>query len=295
MKTVVIGLGLIGGSIAIDLRKAGIATHIIGVENNPDHAARALEIGLVDEISSLEGAVSQADLVITAIPVNAIKAVLIKVFDHISDFAIVIDTGSTKSMICKAIEKHARRSQFVAAHPLAGTENSGPNAAFSGLFNHKTNIVCEKDKSSDKALQVADDVFNALQMRTIFMDPIEHDKHVAYVSHLSHVSAFLLGQTVLDMEKDEKNIFNLASSGFASTVRLAKSSPDMWAPIFEQNAEYLSQALLEYIMQLQKFQYHLMKRDIKELHRIMVDANRIRKVLDGIELKQQTQKQLIEK
>jgi len=293
MKTAIIGLGLIGGSMAIDLRKAGLATRLVGVEKNPDHANRALELGLVDKVTTLEDAVAQADLVITAIPVNAINGVLIKVLDRLSESAIAIDTGSTKSMICKAIENHARRSQFVAAHPLAGTENSGPDAAFSGLFFQKTNIICEKERSSDKALVLAGQIFAALQMRTIFMDPVEHDKHVAYVSHLSHVSAFLLGQTVLDIEKDEKNIFNLAGSGFASTVRLAKSSPDMWAPIFEQNAEYLSQALLEYIMHLQKFQYHLMKRDVKELHRIMTGANHIRKVLEGLDVKEKP-KQLAE-
>jgi prephenate dehydrogenase len=294
MKATIIGTGLIGGSIAIDLRKAGIASKLVGVELVKENAARAVEIGLVDEVLPLEQAVVGADLVITAIPVNAIRTVLLKVLDTIDDNAIVIDTGSTKTQICKAIENHARRAQFIAAHPLAGTENSGPDAAFSGLFDQKTNIICEQEKSSAKALAMANTIFDTLGMRTIFMDPVEHDKHVAYVSHLSHVSAFLLGQTVLDIEKDEKNIFNLAGSGFASTVRLAKSSPDMWAPIFEQNAEYLSQALLEYIMQLQKFQYHLMKRDVKELHRIMVDANRIRKVLDGIEHKQKP-KQLIEK
>jgi prephenate dehydrogenase len=196
-------------------------------------------------------------------------------------------------MICKAIADHEKRSQFVAAHPLAGTENSGPDAAFSGLFKGKTNIICEEQKSSAAALRLAHQIFSTLEMRTISMDPVEHDKHVAYVSHLSHVSAFLLGQTVLDIEKDEKNIFDLAGSGFASTVRLAKSSPDMWAPIFEQNAENLSQALLEYIMHLQKFQYHLMKRDVKELHRIMTSANHIRKVLEGLEPKQKPN-QLVE-
>jgi prephenate dehydrogenase len=294
MKTTIIGVGLIGGSMAIDLRKAGIATHVFGVENNATHAARALELGLVDKVISLDDCVKQSQLIITAIPVNAIKSVLLKILDSISDDVIVVDTGSTKSMICKAISGHPRRNQFVAAHPLAGTENSGPDAAFSGLFREKTNIVCEQDKSGAAALKIADAIFEALGMRTIFMDPVEHDKHVAYVSHLSHVSAFLLGKTVLDIENDEKNIFNLAGSGFASTVRLAKSSPEMWAPIFEQNAEYLSQALLEYIMHLQKFQYHLMKRDVKELHKIMVDANRIRKVLEGIE-HQQKPKQLIEK
>jgi prephenate dehydrogenase len=154
------------------------------------------------------------------------------------------------------------------------------------LFRDKTNIICEKEKSSDHALAIAEKVFRALGLKTIFMEPEEHDKHVAYVSHLSHVSSFLLGQTVLDIERDEKNIFALAGSGFSSTVRLAKSSPDMWAPIFEQNAEYLSQALLEYIMHLQKFQYYLMKRDVQELHRIMKDANHIREVLNGIELQQ---------
>lgn len=285
MRTAIIGLGLIGGSMAIDLRKTGITSAIVGVEKDPDHAERAKKLGLVDWVAPLAEAVASVDLVITAIPVNAIKAVLISVLDHISDGSIVIDTGSTKSMICKAIENHPKRKQFVAAHPLAGTENSGPDAAFSGLFTHKTNIICEREKSSEEALKEAERIFSALGMRTIFMDPVEHDKHVAYVSHLSHVSAFLLGQTVLDIEKDEKNIFNLAGSGFASTVRLAKSSPDMWAPIFEQNAEYLSQALLEYIMHLQKFQYYLMKRDVKELHRIMTDANHIRKVLEGMDVK----------
>ncbi len=287
MRTVIIGVGLIGGSIAIDLRKAGIASHIIGVDQNDTHAKRAKELKIVDEIMSIEGALKNADLVVTAIPVNAIRTVLLQILDLVNEKAVVIDTGSTKSQICKAIINHPKRAQFVAAHPIAGTENSGPDAAFSGLFNQKTNIICDAELSSKDSLVVADQVFSALGLRTIFMDPIEHDKHVAYVSHLSHVSAFLLGQTVLDIEQDEKNIFNLAGSGFASTVRLAKSSPDMWAPIFEQNAEYLSQALLEYIMQLQKFQYHLMKRDTKELHRIMKDANRIRNVLDGIEMKQQ--------
>jgi prephenate dehydrogenase len=287
MKTTIIGLGLIGGSIAIDLRKSGLTKKIIGVEQNPEHAKRALEIGLVNEVMTLDEALKDVDLVITAIPVNAIRSVLLKVLDSISDKTIVIDTGSTKSQICKAIVNHSRRSQFVAAHPIAGTENSGPDAAFSGLFKNKTNIICEQELSSKQAIDVANKVFSELEMRTIHMDPIEHDKHVAYVSHLSHVSAFLLGQTVLDIEQDEKNIFNLAGSGFASTVRLAKSSPDMWAPIFEQNAEYLSQALLEYIMHLQKFQYYLMKRDVKELHKIMTSANRIRKTLEGIELKQQ--------
>jgi len=285
MKATIIGLGLIGGSISLDLKKAGLVTQITGVDQNPNHSEQALTLGLVDEIGQLTD-IKSSDLILLAIPVSAMVKMLPGILDVVQGHAVVIDTGSTKSQICKGVANHPRRAQFVAAHPIAGTENSGPGAAFSGLFRNKTNIICEKERSSAEALECALKVFDALGMNTIFMEPEEHDRHVAYVSHLSHVSSFLLGQTVLDIERDEKNIFDLAGSGFASTVRLAKSSPDMWAPIFEQNAEYLSQALLEYIMHLQRFQYYLMKRDAKELHKIMTEANRIREILNGIELKQ---------
>lgn len=291
MKTTVIGLGLIGGSIAIDLRKAGVTTELIGVDLSPANGIKAVELEIVDKIEEQKKAVPVSDLIIICIPVGALSLMLPSVLDSIKPGAVVIDTGSTKRNICRAIANHPNRGQFVAAHPIAGTEYSGPEAAFSGLFRDKTNIICEREKSSPEALAVVDKIFTTLGMKTIFMEPEEHDKHVAYVSHLSHVSSFLLGQTVLDIERDEKNIFALAGSGFASTVRLAKSSPDMWAPIFEQNSEFLSQALLEYIMHLQKFQYYLMKRDGKELHRIMKDANRIREVLNGIEYKQVKQVQ----
>lgn len=280
MKATVIGLGLIGGSIALGLRKAGLTKEILGVDVNPGHGVKAVELGLVDKIATEDVALATSDLIVLSIPVNALNAFLPSVLDAIKKDAVVIDAGSTKGAICKSVANHAKRSQFVAAHPIAGTENSGPQAAFHGLFKGKTNIICEAGKSSVDALKVAMQIFDALEMKTIFMEAEEHDRHVAYVSHLSHVSSFLLGQTVLDIEKDEKNIFDLAGSGFASTVRLAKSSPDMWTPIFEQNVEYLSQALLEYIMHLQKFHYHLMKHDTKEIHRIMSKANEIRRVLD---------------
>jgi prephenate dehydrogenase len=286
MKVTVIGLGLIGGSIALSLRRAGLAKELVGVDMNASHSAKAVELGLVDKILTEDKAIAQADLIILSIPVNALHAFLPSVLDAIKKDAVVIDAGSTKASICKSVANHPKREQFVASHPIAGTENSGPTAAFDGLFKGKTNIICEADKSSVQALELATKVFDTLEMKIIFMEPDEHDRHVAYVSHLSHVSSFLLGQTVLDIEKDKKNIFDLAGSGFASTVRLAKSSPDMWAPIFEQNVEYLSQALLEYIMHLQKFHYHLMKRDTKEIHRIMTAANEIRRILDGQSEKQ---------
>ena len=287
MQTVtVVGVGLIGGSIALDLRKKGYAQQIIGVDQNPDHSTIALKSGLVDRMDSLSEAISISDLIILATPVNTLPDLVLECLTKGSEQTVVIDTGSTKQQVCKVVSNHPRRACFVAAHPIAGTENSGPGAAFSGLFKGKTNIICEREKSSERSIECSLEVFNMLGMKTIFMEAVEHDRHAAYVSHLSHVSSFLLGRTVLDMEKDEKNIFDLAGSGFASTVRLAKSSPQMWAPIFEQNSEYLSQALLEYIMHLQRFHYHLMKRDTRELSRIMSEANKIRRVLDGIELKQ---------
>ncbi len=207
-----------------------------------------------------------------------------------NDDTVVIDTGSTKSAICKAVAGHTRRGRFVAAHPIAGTENSGPRAAFRGLFQNKINIICESEKTDNDALNLALQLFEQAGMRTVFMPPDEHDRHLAYVSHLSHVSSFLLGQTVLDIEQNEKHIALLAGSGFASTVRLAKSSPAMWAPIFEQNREYLSQALQEYILHLQRFQYHLMKGNTQELFSIMQQANEIRRILNEIPetLKQKT-------
>lgn len=282
MKVTIVGLGLIGGCMGIDLRKAGFATALVGVDINEQNGQLAVALGLVDRIEPEDKALAWADVVLLAIPVNTMSALLPQVLDAVGPNAVVIDTGSTKSMICRAVSNHPKRHQFVAAHPIAGTENSGPSAAFAGLFRNNTNIICERDKSSEQAIATATRIFDLLGMNTIHMEPDEHDKHVAYVSHLSHVSSFLLGLTVLDIEKDEKNIFNLAGSGLASTVRLAKSSPDMWAPIFEQNAEYLGQALAEYIMHLQRFHYQLMKKNTKEIYRVMREANQIRKVLDGM-------------
>lgn len=287
MNVSIIGLGLIGGSMARDLRKAGLAERFIGTEADNDHASRAVTLGLVDEIMPLEDAVKASGLVLVCIPVSAIQQRLHHILDLITEDAVVIDTGSTKSLICNAVKDHPRRGQFVASHPIAGTENSGPEAALDGLFISKVNIICQRESSSPRALEMALRVFDTLQMKTTFMDPHDHDKHVAYVSHLSHVSSFLLGQTVLDIEKDEKNIFTLAGSGFASTVRLAKSSPDMWAPIFEQNADFLRRALEEYITHLKKFHQCLVNGETGKVFEILTQANEIRRVLDGIELNQQ--------
>lgn len=282
MNATIVGVGLIGGSLALELRSSNRFRKIMGVDASEEHARQAEASGLVDEMLGFNEALSQADVVLLAVPVNVIVQILPDVLDTISNHAVVIDTGSTKGLICKSVQQHPRRGRFVAAHPIAGTENSGPSAAFGGLFQGKMNIVCEREKSDEDALNLALEVFSIAGMRTVFMDPDEHDRHLAYVSHLSHVSSFLLGQTVLDIEQNEKHIAMLAGSGFASTVRLAKSSPAMWAPIFEQNREYLSQALQEYILHLQRFQYHLMKGNTNELYNIMQQANEIRRILNGI-------------
>ncbi|MBI2215076.1 MAG: prephenate dehydrogenase [Acidobacteria bacterium] len=282
MKATVIGLGLIGGSIAIDLRRRGFVSSLVGVESNAKHARQALEAGLVDDVAPLADALRGVELVILAIPVDAVRALAPAVLDAIGDAAVVLDTGSTKATVCAALAGHPRRAQFVAAHPIAGTENSGPLAALAGLFQGKVNIICERELSSPRALSVAESLFELLGMRTIFMDAAGHDLHLAYVSHLSHVSSFLLGQTVLDIEKSEESIFDLAGSGFASTVRLAKSSPSMWVPIFEQNAENLGRALDEYIAHLDTFRRALAARDSSALYAITNRANDIRRVLDAL-------------
>lgn len=282
MNATIIGLGLIGGSLALDLRHGGRFNKIIGVDASDENGKEALRRGLADEIKNLDEALPHANVVVLAVPVNSIVQLLPEILDKIPASAVVIDTGSTKGAICKSVKQHPKRGRFVAAHPIAGTENSGPSAAFRGLFRDKVNIVCEKENTDDDALQLALEIFLSAGLRTVYMNPDEHDRHLAYVSHLSHVSSFLLGQTVLDIEQNEKHIAMLAGSGFASTVRLAKSSPDMWAPIFEQNREYLSQALQEYIIHLQRFQYHLMKGNTHELHNIMQQANEIRRILNGI-------------
>jgi prephenate dehydrogenase len=282
MKTIcIIGTGLIGGSMARDLRQSGFASRLIGVEKNPDHALTALQSGLVDELLPLEEAVSLSDISILTVPVTTSVALLPRLLELLPPQGVLLDAGSTKGLLCAAVAQHARRRQYVAAHPIAGTENSGPQAALPGLFQGKTNIICEPEKSAPEALATALSLFEVLGMRSIYMKPEEHDKHLAYVSHLSHISSFVLSLTVLDIEKEEENIFALAGSGFASTVRLAKSSPAMWGPIFEQNTPFLSLALEEYIAHLQRFQQELQAGNGAALLQMMEEANRIRPVLEG--------------
>ena len=280
----VIGLGLIGGSFALDVKRQEIVNEIIGVDKNETHQTQALELGLVDEIVSLNVLLEKANLIVIAIPVDSIPLLLNQILDRITESQMVIDLGSTKELICTKVFHHANRKRYVACHPIAGTEFTGPSAAFIGLYNGKVNIICDKEKTDSAVLRRILELFEHLGMTTIFMSSKEHDKHIAYVSHLSHISSFALGKTVLEIEESEKNIFNMAGSGFASTVRLAKSSPDMWTPIFDQNSENLSVALGAYIENLKQFKSFIDSHDKSKTHELMTKVNEIKRVLKGIEL-----------
>lgn len=263
------------------LRMEGFASQIWGLDQNPDHAQRALELGLVDEIMDLDLILSGSDIIVLSIPVDQARTTLPSILEKVAENTVVMDVGSTKQGICTIAHDLARRDLFVATHPIAGTENFGPDAAFPDLFNGKVTILCETHLSDPKAISTVEQLYNKLGMSIIYMGSREHDLHVAYVSHLSHISSFNLGLTVLEIEKSEKAIFNLAGSGFDSTVRLAKSSADMWAPIFNQNADHLVDALEAYIDNLNQFKKLIKGRETAKLISLMKKANEIRRVLDG--------------
>lgn len=278
----IIGVGLIGGSLAKDLRRQYPKARIFGVDTTPDHIADAIAIGLIDEEGSIE-AMQEADLVILSIPVDIATVVLPKILDHIGDSTLVIDMGSTKAAICECVKTHEKRRNFLACHPIAGTEFSGPKAAIEGLYHGKTNIICEVEKTSFKLQEKALELFRSIGMRIRYMDPVSHDKHIAYVSHLSHISSFMLGKTVINKEKNERDIFDMAGSGFASTVRLAKSNPTTWTSIFKQNRENILETLEEYITNLENFRELMRQEDFTGVHQEMKNTNHIKEILKGIE------------
>jgi len=278
MRISIIGLGLIGGSMAIDLRKRGFASYIIGVDSNKIHANTALNIGLVDKIESLENAVESSELIILAIPATQTVKLLPKILEKIQN-QVVTDVCSVKGNIAERIKYHPKRENFVAAHPMAGTENSGPWAAQSGLYDGKAVIYCDTENSSSEALEVVRKIYDLLNMRPIYMNSYNHDVHVAYVSHISHISSFALALTVLDKEKNEKNIFDLASGGFDSTVRLAKSSADMWTPILENNSENVTAVLDTYIEKLSKFKEAIQEQKTEQINKMIFNANKIKRIL----------------
>lgn len=276
-----IGVGLIGGSLAIDIKKHLPDAVIHGISRKDATLNKALELGLIDEKATLDD-IEHADLVIISIPVDATVKLLPTILDKVSEDGLVVDAGSTKEDICKVVEHHPKRRNFLAMHPIAGTEHSGPTAAIEGLFKGKTNIVCEVEKTTFKLQEKALKLFTDIGMRIRYMNPVDHDKHIAYVSHLSHISAFMLGKTVIEKEKNERDIFDMAGSGFASTVRLAKSSPEMWTPIFKQNKTNVIETLDEYISNLMRFKELMAADNFEAIYDEMKNTNHIKDILNGI-------------
>jgi prephenate dehydrogenase len=276
-----IGVGLIGGSFAIDIKKNNPKAIIHGISRKEETLNKALELKLIDKKATLDD-LKNADLVIVSIPVDATVKLLPTILDKISETGLVVDAGSTKEAICKVVEHHPKRRNFLACHPIAGTEKSGPTAAISGLYAGKTNIICEVEKTTFKLQEKALRLFTDIGMRIRYMDPVSHDKHIAYVSHLSHISAFMLGKTVINKAKNERDIFDMAGSGFESTVRLAKSSPAMWTPIFKQNKENVIETLEAYINNLQHFKELMQDDKFSEIFNEMENTNHIKQILNGI-------------
>ena len=279
MKVFIIGTGLIGGSMALDMKSIYDDATIFGIDADEKHLDEALHLGIIDE-KSTESDLINADLVIVSVPVDIALVILPNILNAIGEQTLVFDVGSTKSPICDVISTHSKRRNFMACHPIAGTEFSGPKAAIKGLFEGKTNIICEVEKTTFKLQEKGMDLFKKLGMRIRYMDPKSHDKHIAYVSHLSHISSFMLGKTVIEKEKDEQDIFDMAGSGFESTVRFAKSSPAMWTPIFKQNKKQVVKSLEEYILNLTHFKELLENDKYEEVFNEMQNTNRIKEILN---------------
>ncbi len=281
MKIGVIGLGLIGGSFALSAKKSISDCSLYGTDSNPVHQKEAYELGIINK-SLTPSNYSQMDVIILAVPVNAVLEIILSLLDQINDNALLIDVGSTKEIICEKVKLHSKRNQFLATHPIAGTEFSGPSAASENLYKGKAQILCEVNKTRPDLLEWAVQWFKNMEMKLQEMDPIEHDQHIAYVSHISHISSFMLGKTVMEKEKDEKAIFDMAGSGFASTVRLAKSSPSMWTPIFMQNKKNILDVLTEYISNLEEFKKLMQANDYESIYQKIEKTNAIKRILEGI-------------
>jgi prephenate dehydrogenase len=281
MVIAVIGIGLIGGSLAVDLRKRKFTDHIIGVDTNVHHQNIALLCGLVDEIDTLESAIDKSDLIILTTPVNTNCLMLPTILDRIQGTSkVVTDMGSTKSSIAEASKNHPARGRFVAAHPMAGTEYSGPLAAIGKLFDYKNVIICDKELSDQDAIDKVEKMLDILNMHKVYMNSSDHDVHVAYISHISHITSFSLALCVLDKEQEEQNILTLAGGGFESTVRLAKSNGETWAPIFLENSQFILEVLDTYIDKMNEFRRMITEHDLTGLKNLMEEANKIRKILN---------------
>lgn len=275
----IVGVGLISGSLSLILKDKGLVKHVIGVSRTEKSTRKALELGIIDEALPIEEAVRKSSLIYVAIPVDATIPVMKQILDLVSDKQVVVDAGSTKQVLCDALAEHPMRRRFVATHPMWGTEYSGPEAAVRDAFAGRVCVICEKEKSDPDALDITEKLYKQLGMQVTYMNADDHDIHAAYVSHISHITSFALANTVLEKEKEENAIFELAGGGFESTVRLAKSSPAMWLPIFKQNRDHVLDVLNEHITQLRKFKSCLEKENYTYLQELMENANKINRII----------------
>lgn len=281
MKIGIIGLGLMGGSFSIEMRRLFPNSLILGNDISQINIKSAKRLELIDDVFEVNN-LSGFDIVLISVPVDISLKIVNRVLDHVTEHTLVLDVGSTKLPICNEVQNHPNRQNFLAMHPISGTENSGPDASVKGLYTGITNIVCEKEKTGLKQYEFALSIFQKLEMKIIYMNPKVHDQHISYVSHLSHITSFILAKTVIEKEIDEKNIFDLAGSGFESTVRLAKSSPEMWSPIFIQNKNYIVEALSEYIDNLEVLKQMILKNENEVIINDLNNINRIKEILSGI-------------
>jgi prephenate dehydrogenase len=281
MKVGIVGLGLIGASISLKLKEVNDDISVYGFDKNDQSLDFSLSKQIIDKKLDL-GALLDFDYLFLAIPVESIKSELSSILDKISEKTLVIDFGSTKYQICNSVRNHIKRGNFLAAHPIAGTEFSGPAAAKKDLFDNKVMILCETENTNPSLLSSAIKMFKSLGMNIKTMDAIDHDRHIAYVSHLSHISSFMLGKTVMDKEDDEQTIYDMAGSGFESTVRLAKSSPEMWSSIFIENKKNIIESLDEYILNINNFKKLIESSNQENLNTEMKKINGIKEILKGI-------------
>lgn len=277
-KIAIVGVGLIGGSLAIQLHEKKISSKLVGVEASPEHAKKAVELELVDEVLPLDRAIAESEVIVLAVPVDTLITLVPAILDII-DQQIVIDLGSTKGQLAEVLKNHPKRGRYVATHPMWGTEYSGPQAAVRGAYENKAVIICNAGQSDKDALEWTKAMYKKIGMHLLEMEAKAHDLHAAYVSHISHITSFALANTVLEKEKEEQAIFELASAGFESTVRLAKSNPAMWVPIFMQNRENVLDVLKEHIAQLERFKESIEKEDGEYLQKLISDANKIRRII----------------
>lgn len=279
MKVLIAGLGLIGGSFALALREHGLANEILGVERSEEHAAEALRLGLADRIVRLEEGIAEADLVVLATPVDTLPLLAIKVLNRLNRRQVVMDMGSIKAELCETVSMHANRGRFVAAHPMWGTEYSGPKAARRGAFAGCNVVLCESERSDPDACALAERIFRTIGSHVIYMHPEEHDLHAAYVSHISHITSFALALTVLEKEREDRHIFDLAGGGFESTVRLAKSAAATWVPILLRNKYNVLDVLREHIHQLEIMRRMLERDDAAGLTAAIERSNTIQRII----------------